>query len=399
MKSIFTLSISIILSLSTISAQWEMCNGPYVSNSTNGLVSIGSDLYAGTHNGMFLSTDYGANWTTINTGLSTFFINAVGVSGTNVFAATQSSGMYTGVFISTNSGASWSSTASLPNNYIGTIVSNASYVFAGTEGSGVYRSSNNGVIWSPVNSGLTDLAVKSLSISGTNIFAGTGNGVFLSTNDGTTWTPASTGIAPGDLGITCVKADGSNVYSGRNNSLGGVYVSTNNGTNWAQSNNGISYFDIACFEVSNGNAFVGTRGGGVFITSDNGNTWNPFSTGLTNGTINCLNVCGPYLFAGTGDGKVFRRAIQNVSLEDENSEQISLSVYPNPSTGRFRIKHSFTDGLLTIKNLLGQDIYTSNILSLPTESEIDVSSVPTGIYLVTIYSKKEGSITTKIIIE
>jgi hypothetical protein len=55
---------------------------------TNGSVPVkalainGSQIYAGTTDGIFRSTENGSNWTSINTGLSNNNVPAIAVSGT-----------------------------------------------------------------------------------------------------------------------------------------------------------------------------------------------------------------------------------------------------------------------------------------------------------------------------
>jgi len=133
-----------------IFAQWEQTNDLY-SGFVYSLAVSGTNLFAGTWGGVFLSTDNGTSWTRVNNGLTKGFVNALAVSGTNLFA--------------------------------------------GTGCDGVFLSTNNGKSWTQVNTGLTDTVVWSLAVSGTNLFAGTeGGGVFLSTNNGKSWTEVNTGL-------------------------------------------------------------------------------------------------------------------------------------------------------------------------------------------------------------
>jgi hypothetical protein len=93
------------------------------------LAVSGTNLFAGTFGGVFLSTDNGTSWTAVNAGLTYATVYALVVSGTNLFA--------------------------------------------GTAYGGVYLSTDNGTSWTAVNSGLTSSLVYALAVSGANIFAGT----------------------------------------------------------------------------------------------------------------------------------------------------------------------------------------------------------------------------------
>ncbi|MBK9637744.1 MAG: hypothetical protein IPO63_07950 [Bacteroidetes bacterium] len=52
---------------------------------------------------MFKSTNNGASWTEVNTGLSHSSIQSLAINNTNIFAGTASNG----VFLSQNNGLSW----------------------------------------------------------------------------------------------------------------------------------------------------------------------------------------------------------------------------------------------------------------------------------------------------
>ena len=77
----------------------------------------------------------------MSTGLTNKNIQALFVSGTNLFAGTMG-----GVFLSTNNGTNWSAANNgLPNNFFrGAFVSNGKNIFAGLPGNGVFISTNSG---------------------------------------------------------------------------------------------------------------------------------------------------------------------------------------------------------------------------------------------------------------
>lgn len=79
----------------------------------------------------------------------------------------------------------------------------------------------------------------------------------------------------------------------------------------------------------------------------------------------------------------------NVLAVQDISEQKSIEIYPNPVIDKLNldipIEHS--DGILTIYNLVGQQIYQSLIIN--TTNQIDISDYPNGPYFI-VYNK--GSI-------
>jgi len=101
------------------------------------------------------------------------YIHCLAVSGDNLFAGTYNGG----VFLSTNGGASWTEVnTGLTNTNIWALVVSGTHLFAGTA-DGVFLSTDNGTNWTPVNTGLTSTDVRSLVVKDGYLFAGTVFGV------------------------------------------------------------------------------------------------------------------------------------------------------------------------------------------------------------------------------
>jgi len=105
MKKLLSFSLVLVAALLMplrSNAQWVQTNGPY-GGSVACLAISGTNLFAGTESGgVFVSTNNGATWTAVNTGLTYKSVFALAASGNNLFA-----GNYVGVFLSTNNGAPW----------------------------------------------------------------------------------------------------------------------------------------------------------------------------------------------------------------------------------------------------------------------------------------------------
>lgn len=184
----------------TVGAKWARTSGPEGGRVFN-LFSFGENLFAATFsNGLFLSTDGGQTWTTVNSNLpisQAQGIEALVTSGGNLFA-----GHYgLGVFRSSNQGRSWTPVVEGPGSlYVLTLAVSGTTLYAGTDGGGIFISTNNGQSWAASNRGLTSLAVRtiganwkqvnagllniyvtSVAVSGKNLLVGTqGGGVFVS---------------------------------------------------------------------------------------------------------------------------------------------------------------------------------------------------------------------------
>jgi ligand-binding sensor domain-containing protein len=290
--------------------------------------------------------------------LTNVYVQTLAVSGTNLFAGTTD-----GVFLSTNNGASWTAASSgLTYTQITALTASGTNLFAGSYGLGVDRSTNNGTSWTAASSGLTSTFVLALTVSDTNLFAGTYGGVFLSTNNGTNWTPASSGLT-NDY-IASLAVSGSNLFAGTGL---GVDLSTNNGTSWTAASTGLpNNASVQALAVSGTNLFGATSGidsAGVFLSTDNGTSWTASSTGLIDTYVYTLAASGTDLFAGTHEG-VWRRplsemvtAVEETNSNERPSEYSLQQNYPNPfnptTTIEFSIPHA---GVVSIEviNTLGQ---------------------------------------------
>jgi hypothetical protein len=243
------------------------------SGGTGPMGASGTNLFAGTSKGVFLSTDNGTSWT--YSGLSYHNVYALAAIDTNLFAGTGYDGSG-GVYRSTDNGASWTAVNSGLNLHFGVhefdaitfLFDSGINLFAGTEHSGVHLSTNNGTSWTGVNSGLMSKHIYGLAGSGTNLFAGTDLGVFLSTNTGTSWSRISYGLA--DTHVFGLGVSGTNLFAGTDD---GVFLSTNGGMSWSSLDSFAFRVDIGCaLAVSDTNVFV-TSDDGIFTSTDNGTSW------------------------------------------------------------------------------------------------------------------------------
>jgi len=315
-------------------------------------------IFAGTSGGVFRSTNNGANWILANSGLTEPFVRALVINpGGHIFAGTNVGG-----FRSTDDGANWTIVG--PTAQVYSVVINFNgppafigHIFAGTEGSGIFRSTDNGANWTAVNTGLTRWYVPALAInSGGHIFGGTTAG-----------------------------------------SDAGVVRSTNNGGDWVPVLSGLHISSLVV--NSPAHIFAGTPFAGVFRSTNNGATWDSVNSGLTNLSVWALSIISTgYIFAGTGSGGVFR-SVQSTTFVQEPSGQLPTSFvleqnYPNPFNPSTTIGFSLPrSGHVTLRafNLVGEEVATllSQEVSAGThETKWDVSGISSGIYF---YRLQAGS--------
>ncbi len=203
-------------------------------------------------------------------------------------------------------GKSWSLTGVLGSS-VRALAANDSVIIAGTDGGGIFRSTDDGNTWTLADSGLTCLRISCLAADGRDVFAGTfadSGGVFHSTDNGRSWSLTSLSgrqiyalavsnrflLAGGPAGVD---------YTG------GLFVSTNEGTSWTQSiNSGTSGVNSVALSDSD---FFATdlNDQGIFVSTDDGTTWTSQFGGSS------IAVIGRSLFVGA-----FYRAGGYLSTDD-----------------------------------------------------------------------------------
>jgi photosystem II stability/assembly factor-like uncharacterized protein len=264
-------------------------------------------LYAGTAaclgfgcpgSGVFKSTDGGASWRAVNTGLpADASVNALVVDpltpGTLYAGA---SGVY-GVFKSTDGGDSWRTVpVFLPNVYvlaIDPITPDTLYAVTGLDGiGGVSRSTDGGVTWETLNTGLPEgIGVIALALDpatpGT-LFAGTtgialvdresSGGVYKSTDGATSWQAVNAGLSNTGIGALAIHPTAPGTLyaeAGRR-----VYESTDGATSWQ----GVDFPGLPLFEPINPGTLYAVDIGRVFKSTNGGATWEAANAGLDNTT-------------------------------------------------------------------------------------------------------------------
>lgn len=365
------------------------------------LASDGNDLYAGTLGGnLYLSSDNGATWTCIDSGVTTSDITTIHVFKNALFVgaygniANATYGMHgsgSGIYMTSDKGKTWQKvSAGLADSNVYVINHLDSTIFVGTWSAGVYYSDNDGKSWSPANNGLTNLAVRTIASVGNRLYVGTwGGGVFISDDHGGSWAQSNTGI--NNPFVNSIAIDSPYVYMGNTE---GVYRSTNGGFSWDLTNKGLTTTYINTFLVIHPDIMVGTSGNGLFVSLNQGSSWQLADTsGLTDGYIYCLAVNGSRLFAGANNGEVWSRPLREIitTVKERWEPVIANSFhlhqnYPNPFNPETKISYSLSSPqqiTLNVYDGLGREIATlaqgMQAAGLH-EVSFDGSRYPSGVY-------------------
>jgi photosystem II stability/assembly factor-like uncharacterized protein len=260
-------------------------------------------LYAGTFDGraIFKSTNGGATWTTVNTGLSVpDAVEAIAVDSHGTVYVGANGGLLKG----SAQGSSWSAAQGVSALVSSITIASPSVIYAATRGQGVLRSSDGGATFQPVNSGLTatDFVSIARDPSG-NLYAGASGiaGVFKTDSTASNWSPMNTGLP--QSGVDSLVADSSgSVYA---SVAGGVYKTTDGGAHWNPANSGLSVSGPFLAMDSGGAIYALAEGSHLFKSTDGAASWSSVNSGVPVGVVtNVLAVdsSGNTIYAGTEQG-------------------------------------------------------------------------------------------------
>jgi photosystem II stability/assembly factor-like uncharacterized protein len=321
------ITLFFLISALALKAQtWQQNTGPY-GEPVNHLVASGSNLIAGTGQGLLLSADDGISWTPVSGTLSSKPVYALISNGTNVFAGT-----YDGVFISSDNGATWVQ----KNNGLG--VNTVTYsltmqgntlIKAGWGPSSIYRSADNGNTWTAcANNGLTSGASFILGATNNVLIACSMSNIYRSTDYGDNWTDISSSAT--FFATDFISAVGNTLFL--STLFDGLYRSDDNGTSWVKINNIPTMPGSVNSVMSDGTSiFYGTTRGLYRSTTAVG------SFSLLSSKIYpiSLAVKGGRLYAGTGSG-IYSSSDGGFTWSDLNS---------SPLLPRIDVVHKDADGL------------------------------------------------------
>ncbi|HNG32164.1 MAG TPA: BACON domain-containing carbohydrate-binding protein [Blastocatellia bacterium] len=263
------------------------------------LVVNGSNWFAGTDAGVFVSSTRGASWDRYTAGLSDVFTQAVAAIGGSVIAGTKDGG----IFVSGNLGQTWAqSNSGLAGGGIGVVLTRNGKIFAAGQSAGIIISSNNGQSWTPSNNGLTTKNIYSLIAGGNNLLAGTANGLFVSDDEGQHWMQVRNGLPNGS--VLRLAVGGTRVFAGTSS---GLFVSSDNGNNWSSLNVGVSNPYVYSLAASGTNVYAGASYYnaanqfkiGLLVSNDNGQNWRVAAGGFPENQIAYrLTASGNVAYAG-----------------------------------------------------------------------------------------------------
>ncbi|HEY3403910.1 MAG TPA: hypothetical protein VGK59_11015 [Ohtaekwangia sp.] len=281
-----------------------------------------SKLYAATHGGVHYTSTDGDDWVVVSE-IQGIFSMTVGKKDTTLFAGTAE-----GLFMTTVNSSNWSKSENgLSSPPVWDIESLSDRVFIGTD-NGVYVSYTNGKSWKLLpNAASPD--VTQMSYIGANdsiLVAGNSTGLYRILSDSSDWV-----AIPFFKNREVYEAhviDGVIYASGSGK---GVCRSIDNGNTWTTVN--IPTFSDFDMIKRGDNIYVATYDK-IFYSSDNGSSWNSFyETGIRDITITCITEGDSAFYAGTYGKSIWRRPFLATTDISSNVYAITDSVIYNVEAG------------------------------------------------------------------
>lgn len=269
--SLVTLLGSLLCLVTNASAQtWQSVSGTPAGVPPSAIgAGSGTTLYSSFGaSGAYKSTDNGATWTKVSSGLESVAgdLNSAAVDGRSflklgnriVHGTTVQSwrnGTSPGAFYSDNGGSTWTpaSTPGTTAAQFRNMVQMGNYAFAADTLHGiVWRTTDSGANWTSVRNGVPNFPFSGVSfgvgqqvaVAGTRVLLATKVwGVYASDDLGNTWYEANNGIAlfpyqilPFRNGYDIITTTNGTVFASVD---GSIYYSTNQGTSWSAAINGV----------------------------------------------------------------------------------------------------------------------------------------------------------------
>jgi photosystem II stability/assembly factor-like uncharacterized protein len=297
-----------------------------------------STLFAGNDGGVYRTTDLGATWSWIGSGLRVTQFYRFGTSQTDpdrIIAGSQDNGTksvnngvwsdelggdgmealidysdenimygelyYGDMYRSMNGGSTWTSATGGITESGGWITpyvihpTNPSTLFAGY--SHVWKTTNRGVSWSIISNIALPLSILAIAPSDPNVlYAGSGSILYRTTDGGeTNWTLISRPTGAGSTtSIAVHPADPYRIWMSSSGYLAGqkVFESTDGGMVWTNISGGLPNIPVNCIVYQNNSPnriYVGTDLG-VYYRDVTTTDWENYSTGLANVSVTELEM-------------------------------------------------------------------------------------------------------------
>ncbi|MFC1734438.1 T9SS type A sorting domain-containing protein, partial [candidate division KSB1 bacterium] len=272
----------------------------------------------------------------------------------------------------------------------------------------IYTTNNGGTLWTRVDSIYLPTLISGeygyegeFTVIGSTVFFGTSKGrVYKSNDKGHTWTAITTPLTPNGRARICEFKDTMNgIIADRSSNVFTMYSTTNGGSTWTLlTPTGNVYGKDLCYVKGTWKTYISTGSAsgvsGASISYDGGDNWIDIS-GIAGTKYTALGFpnnltgwAGQFSQSSTVGG--IAKFVGNTVGLSQDAEIQDLTIYPNPSNGRFfiRLPENTSAKELVIYDCNGKMVYNENGQILNSHF-IDLSQLSDGIYFVEMLADNE----------
>ena len=310
---------------------------------------IGTTMYAGSTDTLYISKDKGVTWSAKKIPGSGYAVNAVTMYQGRLFAGTDN-----GSFMSSDGGANWA-----PSNIHIKITSFAQWkgdLYASTSGAGIFICSQVGNAWMPFNqnfpAGTAGLVPRVINTGNTLFAVGGSNGSgFRYDTTAHQWTERFyTGAAlPGMIAFDLMQGGGS-LFALNNTTK--MMRSEDTGTSWTVDStdmrggtDGVVLKASLLYYVAWNLGGTGTWLQSRDVNAPAGTSWATGEELLSAGTVYSMREHDRRLFIAKNDGVYYKANGSPSAGVKPGGAAKSVLIYPNPSQGAVTIKAEGIDKL------------------------------------------------------
>ncbi|HGY54232.1 MAG TPA: T9SS type A sorting domain-containing protein [Caldithrix abyssi] len=391
---------------------------PYVHADVHALEFYGSDLYAGSDGGLWVTSDGGSNWTDLSAGLvTTQFYRMGGYPGDAGLILTGAQDNGTNRYRD----AAWVHVRGADGMEAAINYNNPDTMYCCIQSGGLYRSIDGGDnfqsikndidedgnwvtpyllhptdpqtlfagyvnVWKTTDGGdswvkLSDFGgstLRSIAIAKSNpnvVYTATGNIIYRTTDGGSNWNDVTSNLPVDQASLTYIAVsdfDADEVWVTFSGYVDGVkvYKSVNGGANWSNVSGTLPNLPVNCIVFQNNYndaLYIGTDVG-VYYTDTTLTDWEPFMQGLPNVIVDELEIHygAGLLRAATYGRGMWQSPLKNVvsGLEQSPSNPQLFSLYqnyPNPFNPSTTISYMLERNrhiTLRIYDMQGKEIRT-----------------------------------------
>lgn len=249
-----------------------------------------------------------------------------------------------------------------------------------------------------ITSSPSALTVSKYSTAATTLLAGFRNGKVLRSLNANaslvTWTDITGANFVGSISdVEFGQSENDIFVTIHNYNVANVWYSADAGITWQNKEGNLPDMPVKCIlqnPLKLNEVIIGTELGVWFTNSFNTTSpvWNQSFNGMSNVKVTDLDLRNDNaVYASTYGRGVFSGVFDNRTLAvDDFTNNKGVSVYPNPSNGKFNININQYSGKVNIQvaDLNGREVYTSKNELFNSEKALDLQMLESGIYVVRI---------------